>query len=230
MALTEPDEREVDLTRLLEKVADGRDLTGEEAQDVFRCFMTGAASEIQMAGFLVGLRAKGVHPVEVAGGVRALREAMVPVPADDPSSLVDTAGTGGGGVTTFNISTAAALVVHGAPGMDEISPAGPTEVAEVVDGQVRHYTTSPEALGLEAAGLGTLAGGEPEENAETIRRVLDGEAGAPRTATLLNAAAAIYVAGKAATLEEGVTRAASSVDEGRARDALERLRSATRRR
>ena len=114
--------------------------------------------------------------------------------------------------------------------MDEISPAGPTEVAEVVDGQVRHYTTSPEALGLEAAGLGTLAGGEPEENAETIRRVLDGEAGAPRTATLLNAAAAIYVAGKAATLEEGVTRAASSVDEGRARDALERLRSATRRR
>ncbi|HSG08148.1 MAG TPA: anthranilate phosphoribosyltransferase, partial [Longimicrobiales bacterium] len=114
MQRPQEEDQVVDLTRLLEKVAEGEDLTADEARDMFHCFMTGAASEIQMAGLLVGLRAKGVRPVEVAGGVRALREAMIPVPASDPSSLVDTAGTGGGAITTFNISTAAALVAAGA--------------------------------------------------------------------------------------------------------------------
>jgi anthranilate phosphoribosyltransferase len=342
----ETEEREVDLTRLLEKVAEGVHLDAVEAEDVFTAFMTGAASEIQMAGFLVGLRAKGVHPVEVAGGVRALRRAMVPVPADDPSSLVDTAGTGGGGITTFNISTAAALVaagagvrlakhgnrsftsrsgsadvlealgvridltpgrmgeilaeegivfmfapllhpamrhvgpvrrglgiatvmnllgpltnpagarrqvmgvadprlldlvagalaelgqeralvVHGAPGMDEISPTGTTQVAELRDGRVLRYQAAPADLGVEEIPLEGLAGGGPDDNARTILAILAGEPGAARTATLLNAAAAIYVAGKAATLSEGVTQAATAVDDGRARDALERLRAAT---
>ena len=67
-----------------------------------------------MAGVLVGLRAKGIRPSEVAGGVRALRKAMLPVASSDADRLVDTAGTGGGSVTTFNISTAAALVAAGA--------------------------------------------------------------------------------------------------------------------
>ena len=68
-----------DLTALLEAVASGRSLTADEAEAAFDRFMDGSASEAQMAGLLVGLRAKGVDPAEVAGGVRALRKAMVPV-------------------------------------------------------------------------------------------------------------------------------------------------------
>jgi len=106
--------RATDLTSLLEAVARGRSLTVEEAEAAFDRFMEGTASEAQMAGLLVGLRAKGIDPAEVAGGVRALRKAMVPVAHPTPERLVDTAGTGGGAITTFNISTGAALVVAGA--------------------------------------------------------------------------------------------------------------------
>ena len=102
-----------DLTGLLEAVAEGRTLSADEAESAFDHFMDGSASEVQMAGLLMGLRTKGVEPTEVAGGVRALRKAMLPVPAN-AAALVDTAGTGGGTVTTFNISTAAALVAAGA--------------------------------------------------------------------------------------------------------------------
>jgi len=102
------------LTPLLEAVARGRSLTVQEAESAFDHVMSGAASEAQIAGLLVGLRAKGIAPAEVAGGVRALRKAMVPVAFPEPHRLVDTAGTGGGTVTTFNISTAAAFVVAGA--------------------------------------------------------------------------------------------------------------------
>ncbi|MDH5590133.1 MAG: anthranilate phosphoribosyltransferase, partial [Gemmatimonadota bacterium] len=105
---------DTDLTPLLEKVADGVHLGADEARAVVGAFMSGTVPEARMAGFLIGLRAKGLQPAEVAGGVRALRDAMVPVPASDPDTLVDTAGTGGGRVTTFNISTAAALVAAGA--------------------------------------------------------------------------------------------------------------------
>jgi anthranilate phosphoribosyltransferase len=103
-----------ELVLLLESLSEGRALTADEAERVFDRFMDGSASEIQMAGFLMGLQARGVTAAEVAGGVRALRKAMVSVPFDDPDRLVDTAGTGGGTVTTFNISTAAAFVVAGA--------------------------------------------------------------------------------------------------------------------
>ncbi|HSG07070.1 MAG TPA: hypothetical protein VLA36_01845, partial [Longimicrobiales bacterium] len=120
-----------------------------------------------------------------------------------------------------------ALVVHGARGMDEISPAGPTQVAELSGGRIQRYEVAPGDLGLPEADLSELEGGSPEENAATIRAVLDGEPGGPRTATLLNAAAAIYVAGRASSLEEAVTVAAAAVDEGRAKDALVRLSAAS---
>ena len=107
-------ELDADLKGLLDAVAEGRALSADEAESAFDRFMDGSASEVQMAGLLVGLRAKGVEPSEVAGGVRALRKAMVRVSAHEPTELVDTAGTGGGSVTTFNISTAAALVAAGA--------------------------------------------------------------------------------------------------------------------
>jgi anthranilate phosphoribosyltransferase len=103
-----------DLTELLEVVAEGGALTVEQAEAAIDSFMDGSASEVQMAGLLVGLRAKGLQPAEVAGGVRALRKAMISVASADADRLVDTAGTGGGVVTTFNISTASALVVAGA--------------------------------------------------------------------------------------------------------------------
>jgi anthranilate phosphoribosyltransferase len=104
----------LNLGQLIEQVVEGGDLTAQESEAAFDAFMAGTASEEEMAGLLTALRLKGVSAGEVAGGVRALRKAMVPVSASDPGRLVDTAGTGGGTVTTFNISTAAALVAAGA--------------------------------------------------------------------------------------------------------------------
>ncbi|MEE2863008.1 MAG: anthranilate phosphoribosyltransferase [Gemmatimonadota bacterium] len=102
------------LTEFLEYVAQGKDLTTSEAEAAFDRFMDGTASEIQMAGLLVGMRAKGLASSEIAGCVRALRSAMNSVSASAPDTLVDTAGTGGGAITTFNISTTAAFVAAGA--------------------------------------------------------------------------------------------------------------------
>lgn len=334
------------LTSALELVADGRDLTVEQAEAAFDRFMDGSASEVQMAGLLVGLRAKGIAPSEVAGGVRALRTAMLPVASADPGLLVDTAGTGGGSVTTFNISTAAAfvvagagapvakhgnrsftsrsgsadvlealgvaieltpermsevlaeagivfmfapllhpamrhvgpvrrglgvttvmnilgpltnpagarrqvigvaderlldlipgalrelghlraLVVHGAPGMDEVSPIGPTRVAELREGSIERYEIDPEELGLEPVDPGALAGGDPGENAAIIEAVLGGEPGAARDAVVANAAAAILVAGLAEAWAEAADLARRTIDEGLAAQALEALRSAS---
>ena len=331
---------------LLEELAEGRDLSPKVAEAAFDLVMLGEASEAEMAGLLMGLRTKGLSAGEVAGGVRALRKAMVPVTTSDPSVLVDTAGTGGGTLTTFNISTAAALVaagagarvakhgnrsftsrsgsadvlealgvgidltpermgevlaeagivfmfapllhpamrhvapvrralgittamnllgpltnpagatrqvigvsdprllplvagaakelghqatlvVHGAPGVDEVSPMGPTRVAEVRGETVLHYEITPDVLGLESLGPEGLEGGEPEDNARVIERVLAGVQGAARIAVVLNAAAALIVAGLAEDWERAARVAEASIDEGRAAEALERLRQAT---
>ncbi|MBM4185234.1 MAG: anthranilate phosphoribosyltransferase [Gemmatimonadetes bacterium] len=339
------DPRAKDLTGLLEAVARGRSLTVDEAEGAFDRFMEGTASEAQMAGLLVGLRAKGIDPAEVAGGVRALRKAMVPVPYAMPERLVDTAGTGGGVVTTFNISTGAALVVagagvpvakhgnrsftskcgsadvlealgvridltptrmgevldeagivfmfapllhpamkhvgpvrralgittimnilgpltnpagarrqvvgvadpallglvpnalrelghlkalvvHGEPGMDEVSPVGATRVAELVNGTVREYEVTPESVGLKPARVEELAGGDPAHNAVIIEEVLSGKPGAPRAAVVMNAAAALIAAGAAESWAGAARLAEASIDEGNAAAALARLREA----
>jgi anthranilate phosphoribosyltransferase len=336
-----------DLTPHLRLVTEGRDLTTEQARDVFDAFMAGTASPVRMAALLAALRTKGPAPSEVAGGVQALRGAMVAVDGGATGDLVDTAGTGGGSVTTFNISTAAALVaagagvrmakhgnrsftsrsgsadvlealgvridltpermgevlrevgivfmfapilhpamrhvgpvrrelgvstvmnvlgpltnpagarrqvvgvadpdllplivaalrelghahavvVHGEAGMDEISPSGPTRVAELIGGRVREYRVTPEELGMEPRPLAELAGGEPEDNARIIESVLSGaDRGGARSAVVLNAGAAILVAGRATSLAQGVQKAVESIDEGAAAQALERLRQAT---
>jgi anthranilate phosphoribosyltransferase len=336
------------LTTLLEAVARGRSLTVEEAEAAFDRFMDGSASEVQMAGLLVGLRAKGVAPSEVAGGVRALRKAMVPVTAKTPERLVDTAGTGGGSVTTFNISTAAALVVagagvpvakhgnrsftsrcgsadvfealgvkidlapermaevldeagivfmfapllhpamkhvgpvrralgittimnilgpltnpagakrqvvgvadpgllglvpdalralghvralvvHGVIGVDEVSPAGVTRVSELADGEILEYEITPADVGLEDVRVEALAGGDPERNAAMIESILTGEQGPARSAVVMNAAAALIAADAADCWERGARMAEASLDEGKAAEALERLRTASKR-
>ena len=336
-----------DLQTVIQKAADGEHLTGFEAEFAFDVFMEGEASPVQMAALLTALRVKGVVPVEVAGGVRALRKAMIPIGSISPDALIDTCGTGGGAVTTFNISTAAALVargagariakhgnrsfssrsgsadvlealqvrielspeemaqvlekagivfmfapllhpamrhvgpvrrelgfptimnilgpltnpagvrrqlvgvadaalvplvvealkelghiraliVHGEAGLDELSPMGPTAVGELNEGAVSQWTVRPEDHGLESCSAEELVGGEPEDNARIILNVLEGgERGGARTAVLMNAAAALYVADISETVEDGVAAAAAAIEDGSALGALQALREAT---
>ena len=117
-----------------------------------------------------------------------------------------------------------ALVVHG-DGLDEITTTGPTHVAEVRHGEVRSYQLEPERFGLRRARLEDLAGGTPEENAAALRRVFSGEDGPLFEVTVLNAGAAVYVSGLAATLEEGLERAHAALASGAAAAKLEELRS-----
>jgi anthranilate phosphoribosyltransferase len=294
----------------------------------------------------MALRVKGESPEEVAGVARSLREVMVPITAADPATLVDTCGTGGGTLSTFNISTAAAmlaagagvriakhgnrsftsrsgsadvlealgvriettpavmeraltdagitfmfapllhpamrhvgpirrelaiptvmnivgplanparagrqvvgvadanrvdliagalallgttraLVVHGAPGMDEVSPLGPTLVREVRDGSVQTWTIDPAIAGYDGIVPEDLHGGEPAENAALIEQVLRG-GGPPaaRAAVVLNAAAAIYVADLAPSFERAVEDARSALERGAGAHALDALRAA----
>jgi len=330
----------------IQKLAFREPLTAEEAQAAFDIVMQGQATAVQIAALLASLRATGESPEVVAGVVRALRSAMVALSADDPDDLVDTCGTGGGAVSTFNISTAAAivaagagvriakhgnrsftsrcgsadvlealgvpievpvavmeaslrdagivfmfaplmhpamrhvgavrrelaiptvmnivgplanparagrqvvgvsdrerapvlagalaalgakhaLVVHGEPGLDEVSPLGLTHVIEVLDGSTRNWTIDPEQHGFRKIARKDLAGSEPAENARIIGEILDGggPAGA-RAAIILNAAAAVYVSGRIKTYQEGVDAATQSIDSGQAKSVLERLKLA----
>lgn len=99
------------VSQAIQELALGRDLTAEGAENAFVEVMEGGATDVQVAALLMGLRAKGETSEEVAGGVRALRRAMRQVESSDRDALVDTCGTGGGTLTTFNISTAAGFVV-----------------------------------------------------------------------------------------------------------------------
>ena len=334
------------LKSAVRRLAFGESLTADESAGAFDVVMGGGASAAQVSALLMALRVKGETPAEVAGAARALRGAMVHLPAERPDLLVDTCGTGGGALQTFNISTGAALVaagagvrvakhgnrsftslcgsadvlealgvridttaavmeralreagivfmfaplmhpamrhvgpirrelgiptvmnivgplanpasagrqvvgvaerarvpliagalaeletahalvVHGEPGLDEISPLGPTHVVEVRGGARREWTIDPSSLGFEAVDPRDLAGGDPAHNARVITGLLDG-GGAPgaRAALLLNAAAAIYLADMAADFGQGVELAARSIDSGAARSALDRLRLA----
>jgi len=92
----------------------GESLSRDQAADAFGCVMRGEGTAAQVSALLMGLRVKGETPEELAGAATALRETMTVLHADAPDTLVDTCGTGGGTVTTFNISTAAALLAAGA--------------------------------------------------------------------------------------------------------------------
>ena len=323
------------------RLLDGHDLSRAKAREAMSEIMSGAASQAQIAGFLVALRAKGETAEEITGCAEAMREHVLAVrPKRD--DLVDTAGTGGDGKHTLNISTAAALVaaaagagvakhgnraassqtgsadvlealgfnldlppeliarsidelgfgfmfaqahhpamkhaapvrrelgtrtvfnvlgpltnpararaqvvgvyapelvrpvaealaqlgsrrayvVHGAGGIDELSPVGPNNVCEVVEGAVRERTIDPQELGVPHCRVDELAGGSPAENAAAIRRVLAGERGAKRDAILLNAAGAIAAAGRADDLHDGVESAREALDSGAAAARLEEL-------
>lgn len=334
------------LQAAIRRLAFGEALSEADAAAAFGTVMSGEASPAQVAALLMGLRVKGETPDEVAGAARALREAMVHLDATETDQLVDTCGTGGGAVTTFNISTAAALlaagagvriakhgnrsftsrcgsadvlealavpldatpaqmarvlhdagvvfmfaptmhpamrhvgpvrreiavptvmnivgplanpagagrqvvgvaerrrmpllagalaalgarhalVVHGEPGMDELSPLGPTYVAEVRPEGIREWVLDPTALGFSACSIEELAGGGPEDNARLVTEVLAGRGtDGARAAVVLNAAAALYVGGMAESMEECTRVAVAALEGGAGLRALERMRDA----
>lgn len=341
------DQPEVNLSAIIARIATRANLSLADAESAFVEVMEGRATPVQVTALLVALRVKGEQPSEIAGGVRALRRAMIPVAAPADWTLVDTCGTGGGAVTTFNISTAAALlaagagvriakhgnrsfssrcgsadvlealgvrielqpeqmsdvlaqtgivfmfapllhpamrhvapvrrelgmptimnvlgplanpagarrqivgvshpalleliagglealgheralVVHGEPGLDELSPLGKTSVIELRDGELRRYVLDPQQWGIDLGIPQDLAGADPVENARVIREVLAGRGTrAARHATTLNAAAAIYLADLADSLRQAWDLAEMALDDGKGLEALEKLRAAT---
>src|SRR5215469_5195586 len=122
-----------------------------------------------------------------------------------------------------NLGSERAFVVHGSDGLDEITIAGPTAVASLDNGEVKTFDIAPEDVGLKRAKADDLRGGDAEHNAKALLAVLKGQRGAYRDVALLNAAAALVVAGKAADLKGGVALAEKSIDSGEAEGALERL-------
>jgi len=324
---------------LIAKAAQGQRLSEAEAAGAFDAMMSGNATPAQMGGFLMALRVRGESVEEITGAARAMRSKMITI--DAPRNAMDIVGTGGDASSSFNISTASALVVAGcgvpvakhgnrkmssqsgaadvlsalgvnidadfvlvrraifeagigflmaqrhhaamrhvgptrvelgtrtifnllgpisnpagvkrqlvgvfAPewvrpiaevlgklgteaawvvhgdGMDEITTAGITVVAELRDGKVTSREVTPEEAGLPRATREALRGGEPAENAARLRALLQGEKGPLRDIVLLNSAAALIVAGKAKTLKEGAALAAEAIDRGKATAALDRL-------
>lgn len=126
------------------------------------------------------------------------------------------------------LGTARAWVVHGLDGIDELSISGPTRVCEVSSGGLDEFEIHPRDAGLPISPLSAIEGGTPAENAAAIRDLLDGREGPFRDIVLLNAAAGLLVAGAVQTLADGVSRAASALDRGAARETLENLKAASR--
>jgi anthranilate phosphoribosyltransferase len=332
------------LTKAIDRVASGEDLSADEAALVLREVMEGGASEAETAGFLMALRTKGETVQEIAGLAATMRALALPVEAG--GELVDTAGTGGGR-PTFNVSTTAAfvaagagcrvakhgnrsatsqcgsadvlealgaridlepgevarcidavgfgfmfapkhhsamryvvpvrkalgvrtifnflgpltnpagarrqvigvadptkietmagalgelgtdraLVVSSADGLDEFSVSGATRVVELREGRLTTYEVTPQEVGVQPAADGAVGAGTPEENAGVLRGVLAGEGGTERALAVLNAAAAIYVGGRAESLSDGVGRAEESIDSGAATATLDKYLDFTR--
>jgi anthranilate phosphoribosyltransferase len=168
-----------------------------------------------------------VVPVRRALGVRTIFNFLGPLtnPAgarsqvigvSDPSRLETMAAALG------ELGTDRALVVSSADGLDEFSVSGATRVVELSEGELATYEVTAEQVGLESAPDGAVGAGTPVANARVLRRVLDGGPGTERSLALLNAAAAIYVSGRAGSLADGVERARDSIDSGAALATLER--------
>src|SRR5213596_2179912 len=199
------------------------------------------ASRVLNEALVVFLFAPNFHPaMKHVGGVR--RELGTPTlmnlvgplanPAGVRRQVVGVADPDRAGIVAealLRLGAEHALVVHGRVGMDEISPHGVTDVWEVKDGAVRQWEIDPERFRLAIADVSQLQGGEPAANAERLERILGNGSADPSglAAVLLNAGAAIYVAGIAGSLAEGIGRAREVVASGAARAALDRLRKAT---
>lgn len=125
--------------------------------------------------------------------------------------------------TAGNLGAEHVWVVHGSDGLDELTTTGPTFVAEYRNGKVNSFEVAPRDAGLDIASPSDLKGGNAEENAAAIGEVLAGKAGAFRDIVILNAAAALIVAGKAETLKHGAELAGQSIDSGAAKQRLAKL-------
>ena len=119
-----------------------------------------------------------------------------------------------------NLGVKRAMVVYGEDCMDEISLSAPTYVCEVMDGEFKTYTLTPEQFGFERCKKEDLAGGTPEENAQIVREILQGAKGSKTDAVLLNAGAAIHIA-KGCSIEEGIREAREAIESGKAAKQLE---------
>jgi anthranilate phosphoribosyltransferase len=135
----------------------------------------------------------------------------------DPAFLTTIAGA------LARLGAAKALVVSSADGLDEMSTSGTTTVVEVDGPEIRSSEVAPEDVGLSRSAFDAVAGGSPEHNAAVTRRIFAGEDGPARDLAAFNAGAAIYVAGRAESLEDGVRQAEQTLDSGRAAEALDTL-------
>ncbi|MBI1204341.1 MAG: anthranilate phosphoribosyltransferase [Rhodopseudomonas sp.] len=122
-----------------------------------------------------------------------------------------------------NLGSDSIWVVHGSDGLDEITTTGPTTVAELKNGTIRSFEITPEDAGLARATAGALKGGDAQHNAQALLDVLKGKKSAFRDVAILNAAAALIVAGKAKDLQDGARLAAEAIDSGEAEGRLDRL-------
>ena len=116
-----------------------------------------------------------------------------------------------------------ALVVHGFDGLDEITLTGETQIAELKNGKVNNFSFDPKEFGYSLCSVADLKGAEPETNAEIMREILNGSSGPKTDIVILNAAAAIYVGGKADSIEKGILVATNSIESGAALKKLEEL-------
>ncbi len=123
----------------------------------------------------------------------------------------------------INLGVRRGMVVYGQDKLDEISMSAPTAVCEIRDGWYRASVITPEEFGFTRCSKEELKGGTPAENAEITRRILGGEKGPKRDAVLLNAGAALYIAGKTDSMRDGTVLAAELIDSGRAAETLERF-------
>jgi anthranilate phosphoribosyltransferase len=330
------------IREILLKLCRREDLTRSESRDAFDHIMSGEASDAQIGGLLVGLAAKGTSVEELVGAASVMREKSVAVECENDCVVLDTCGTGGDVKGTFNISTAAALVVAGAgvkvvkhgnrsassksgsadvlehlgvkleltpeqlktslreanicfafarshhpamkfvstarsslgiptifnllgpltnpgrarhqllgvfapeltdrlatvlrelgsehawvvhadDGLDELSTLGSTRISELIDGEIRTWHLDPRQVGIPYARLSDLQVDGVEQSADVISRVLIGEVGPARDITVLNAGAALVVAGRAKDLPDGIEQAGAAIDTGAANRALAEL-------
>lgn len=123
----------------------------------------------------------------------------------------------------INLGVKRGMVVYGQDKLDEISMSAPTTVCEFKDGWFKSYVIAPEDFGFERCAKTELVGGTPEENAAITRAILAGEKGPKRDAVLMNAGAALYIGGKAETMQDGIRLAAELIDSGKAMKVLEKL-------
>ncbi len=173
---------------------------------------------------------RAVAPVRRALGVRTLFNLLGPLtnPAGARRQLIGVFGRDRVepiARVLAGLGAVHALVVHGDDGLDEITTTTTTFVAEVRDGDVRTFQLAPEEQGVTRAAVEDLAGGSPEDNASRLKGILAGDSGALADIVALNAGAALYVAGRADSIAEGVRRARETLASGAALAKLEALRS-----